>query len=169
MEKTTKYNDLTNFFLDNWLFSIVILICVIIAFIPSFRDGVLHILKIFRKKRKDFIIQHKDETITFEYKIKSKLFDIVKINAVTHNIGVNAEYLWLKKYYPDYKQKCQSLSRVQIDENQSLHFDIIWIKNSKGESKQIYFDISGFFNDGGNTSSNLHEFAKNKIKELNNN
>ncbi len=170
MGKTTKYSDLTNFFLDNWIFASIILIAVIIAFIPSLRDGVLHILNFFRlvfkKKNKDFIIEHEGEKITFEYKTKSTLFDIVKINATTHHLGVGAEYKWLQKYYPDYDRISQSLSLIEVDENRSLHFDTILLKNDEGVEKNIYFDISEFFNDGGHTSSNLDEFARKKVKEL---
>ncbi len=170
MEGTTKYDQLVNLFLDNWVVSVIILIAVIVAFIPSLRDGVFHILKlfqlIFKRRIKDFVIEHQGETITFEYKTKSSLFDIVKINATTHHLGVSAEYLWVNRYYPNSKTISQSLSKIEVDENHSLHFDTILLENEEGQEKRIYFDISDFFNDGGTTSSNLDEFARTRIKEL---
>lgn len=144
----------------------------VIAFIPSFRDGIVHIYNflklLFNRKAKDFTIEYEGEKITFEQKTKSLLFDIVKVNATTHHLGVSAEYRWIKKYYPEYNSVSQSLSLIKVSNNQSLYFDTVLIRNNNGIEKSIYFDISEFFNDAGSTSSNLDEFARSKIKELHN-
>lgn len=38
--KSTIYESITHFFLDNWLIAPIILVIVIIAFLPRLRDGV---------------------------------------------------------------------------------------------------------------------------------
>ena len=59
----------------------------------------------------------------------------------------------------------QMLRDITLDGNKSIPFDIIYI--SKGNKhKEIYFDISDFFNESGCTSSDINEFAEGKIKEI---
>ncbi len=62
------------------------------------------------------------------------------INETTETKGVNAEYAWLKKNYPGYKTKSQSL--VTQDKKP---FDIITIVTQGGDELKVYFDISNFF------------------------
>jgi len=170
MPDTTKYDKIVVFLLDNWIVSIIVVIAVVIASIPSLRDGIVQISKfmktIFSNKTKDYVIKYDCETITFEYKTKSTLFDIVKINAITHGLGVRAEYQWVRKYYPNYTTTSQGLSKIKVNENLSLHFDTLTIINDRGQQKNIYFDISEFFNDAGHTSADMDKFARAKIKEL---
>ena len=170
MEDTTKYERLTDFFLDNWIIASIILLFVAIAFIPSLRDGTLEVLnltkKLFRLEQKNFIIKHKGERIILEYKTKSIHFDIIKIHATTHILGVNAEYKWKNKYYPKYKMKSQELTKIEVNENESLYYDVLLIENENGLKKRLYFDISSFYNDGGHTSLSIDKFAREKIKEL---
>ncbi len=64
----------------------------------------------------------------------------VIINETTETKGVNAEYAWLKKNYPGYKTKSQSL--VSYDKKP---FDIITIGTQAGDELKVYFDISNFF------------------------
>ena len=54
--------------------------------------------------------------------------------------GVDAEYLWLKKNYPGYKLKQQSLNF-----HNKKPYDILSIETKEGEEKEIYFDISNFY------------------------
>ena len=167
METTTKYDTIINFFLDNWIIAIIVVIAVVIGFIPSLRDGmkqICDIIKVFFQK-KEFVVEYKDEKITFEIMLQSQYFDVVKIFAVTHVLGVHAEREWIKKYYPDYSWSSQSLSKVKIKEGVFKCFDIIDISNGHNK-KQIYFDISAFFNDAGCTSTNVNRFARDKIEEL---
>ncbi len=170
MEDITKYDKIIDFLLNHWLIAVIVLVAIVIAFIPSFRDGIIQISKFikctFSKKRKNYVIEYQGETITFEYKTRSTLFDIVKINAITHLLGLNAEYKWIKKYYPNYRTRSQSLFTIDVNENQSLYFDKLTLENDKEHKKVIYFDISAFYNEGGHTSSDMDKFARAKIKEL---
>ncbi len=166
MQDTTKYDKLVNLFLDNWIIAVIVLLLVVVAFIPNLKDGLKElylIRKIFKRK---FVIIKNGEKITFELKTQSAFFDIVKINAVTHHLGVSAEYQWIEKYYRDYKTRSQSLSKFSVDNQTSLYFDTHNIFDDKGNKKVIYFDISSFYNDGGHTSSNLDKFAREKIKQI---
>ena len=168
-----KYETIVNFLLDYWIIAIAVLIFILIGFIPSLRDGFLHLInlirKIFKNGRKDFKINFKGEEIVFEYKTRSALFDIVKINATTHLLGVSSEYIWINKYYPGYHMVMQSLSKIKVDDNRNLYFDTLKLENEKGNLKYIYFDISSFFNDSGCTTTDMNSFAISKIKELNKN
>ncbi|WP_346986577.1 hypothetical protein [Chryseobacterium sp. POE27] len=163
MKEATIYETITNFLLDNWLISILVIIIICISAIPPLRDGILQIKKWLFKK-KEFIVKRKDEIITFEYIKNTKHFDIVKVNASTHELGVNAEYRWIDKYYPKHRIIFQALETIETNDKK-LFYDVITIEvNNK--TKSIYFDINDFFNENGSTSVNLNEFVISKIKEL---
>jgi len=149
MKEVTIYETITNFLLDNWLISILVIIIICISAIPPLRDGILQI-KDWLFKKKEFIVKGKDEIITFEYIKNTKHFDIVKVNASTHELGVNAEYHWIDKYYPKHRIIFQALETIDTND----------------KTKSIYFDINDFFNENGSTLVNLNEFAISKIKEL---
>lgn len=104
METTTKYDTIINFFLDNWIIATIVVAAVVIGFIPSLRDGIKQIYDLIKEafKKEEFVIKYKDETITFEIMLRSQHFDIVKIHAITHVLGVHSEREWINKYYPDY-------------------------------------------------------------------
>ena len=165
--EATKYDTIINFLLDNWIIATIVIIAVVIGFIPSLRDGIKQIYDFIKGlfKKREFVINYKDETITFEIMLRSQHFDIVKIHAITHALGVHSEREWINKYYPDYSWGMQMLRDITLDRNKSIPFDIIYI--SKGNKhKEIYFDISDFFNESGCTSSDINEFAEGKIKEI---
>lgn len=167
METTTKYDTIINFFLDNWIIATIVVAAVVIGFIPSLRDGIKQIYDLIKEafKKEEFVIKYKDETITFEIMLRSQHFDIVKIHAITHVLGVHSEREWINKYYPDYSWGMQKLRNITLDGNKSIPFDIICI--SKGNNhKEIYFDLSDFFNESGFTSSDINKFAEGKIKEI---
>ena len=167
METTTKYDTIINFFLDNWIIATIVVAAIIIGFIPSLRDGIKQIYDLIKEafKKEEFVIKYKDETITFEIMLRSQHFDIVKIHAITHALGVHSEREWINKYYPDYSWGMQKLRNITLDGNKSIPFDIICI--SKGNNhKEIYFDLSDFFNESGCTSSDINKFAEGKIKEI---
>ena len=172
METTTKYDTIINFFLDNWIIATIVVAAIIIGFIPSLRDGIKQIYDLIKEafkkeafKKEEFVIKYKDETITFEIMLRSQHFDIVKIQAITHVLGVHSEREWINKYYPDYSWGMQKLRNITLDGNKSIPFDIICI--SKGNNhKEIYFDLSDFFNESGCTSSDINKFAEGKIKEI---
>jgi hypothetical protein len=166
MSDSTKYDNLVNFFLNNWLIAILVALAVIIGFIPNLRDGILELIKWLKiKKNEEFKIMTEGETIIFQIKTSSKLFDIVKVNAITHNISVNAEYRWIKKYYPKYKVILQGLEKIPID-NDQFYYDVVTISNNEGKEKIIYFDITSFFNENGSTSYDRNKFIQSKIIEL---
>ena len=145
METTTKYDTIINFFLDNWIIATIVVAAVVIGFIPSLRDGIKQIYDLIKEafKKEEFVIKYKDETITFEIMLRSQHFDIVKIHAITHVLGVHSEREWINKYYPDYSWGMQKLRNITLDGNKSIPFDIICI--SKGNNhKEIYFDLSDF-------------------------
>jgi predicted Zn-dependent protease len=54
--------------------------------------------------------------------------------------GINAEYEYLRKNYPEYKFMSQSL----IFHNDKP-YDVLTIITSDGIEKDVYFDISNFF------------------------
>lgn len=167
METTTKYDTIINFFLDNWIIATIVVAAVVIGFIPSLRDGIKQIYDLIKEafKKEEFVIKYKDETITFEIMLRSQHFDIVKIHAITHVLGVHSEREWINKYYPDYSWGMQKLRNITLDGNKSIPFDIICI--SKGNNhKEIYFDLSDFFNESGCISSDINKFAEGKIKEI---
>ena len=127
METTTKYDTIINFFLDNWIIATIVVAAIIIGFIPSLRDGIKQIYDLIKEafKKEEFVIKYKDETITFEIMLRSQHFDIVKIHAITHVLGVHSEREWINKYYPDYSWGMQKLRNITLDGNKSIPFDII--------------------------------------------
>jgi len=54
--------------------------------------------------------------------------------------GVKAEYTLVKRYYPGYKLKQQSMNF-----HKERKYDILDIITSDGLEKSIYFDISNFY------------------------
>ncbi len=64
----------------------------------------------------------------------------VVIQEKSEMTGVDAEYAWLRKYYPGYKFNGQSLNS-----HEKKSYDIISIVTADGEKKDVYFDISNFF------------------------
>lgn len=62
------------------------------------------------------------------------------INDRNETSGVAAEYAWLRKNYPGYRSKGQSLNF-----NNKKPYDLITIQTAEGVEKVIYFDISKFF------------------------
>ena len=98
--EATKYDTIINFLLDNWIIATIVIIAVVIGFIPSLRDGIKQIYDFIKGlfKKREFVINYKDETITFEIMLRSQHFDIVKIHAITHALGVHSEREWINKY-----------------------------------------------------------------------
>jgi hypothetical protein len=172
MEKTTKYDFMIDFLFDNWIISTLALLAVIIGFIPSLRDGLIQISNWIYKKEKtlveEFKVELQGEIITFDYLKKSSLFDIVKVNASTHQLGVTAEYLWLEKHYPDHKNRIQYLRDIKKEDGKPIFYDVLQIEID-GKEKSIYFDISDFFNEHGSTLLDLDEFAISKIRDIHKN
>lgn len=62
------------------------------------------------------------------------------INEKSESKGVDAEYAWLRKNFPGYRSKGQSLTY-----NNKKPFDVIHIVTGDGKDTDVYFDISNFF------------------------
>ena len=103
MEQIITYDKIVQWALNNPIISIIVVICTILIAIPQVRDGIVLIIRLFWSKnnQKEFVIEYADEIITFEEKLISQNFDIIKINATTHVLGVRAEREWLNKYLWD--------------------------------------------------------------------
>ena len=64
----------------------------------------------------------------------------IVINEKTETKGIDAEYAWIKKNYPGYKMRSQSLSHKG-----KKSYDIIHIETSDNKLVDLYFDITKFF------------------------
>lgn len=161
----TKYDHMINQLLDYWIVAIIVLVAVVLIAIPQVRDGVKTLLSLFNGK-KEFVSEYADEKITFDVKLRSQDFDVVKIHATTHKLGVHAEREWLNKNYPGYTNNMQSLSHIKTNEGKEVTFDILSIQKGN-KKKDIYFDITDFFN-GAHVSftGNVHEYAEQKIRDI---
>lgn len=113
-----------------------------------------------------------EETATFTEKLISFDFDVVKINAHTHIVGVAAEYAWIDHKYPNSDVIMQRLVTLQLvtgtgnNKPEQVRFDVIQLRFSNGRNKEIYFDVSNFFNDVGSSFISADEFIAQKISEL---
>lgn len=167
MEQTTTYDKIVQWALNNPIISIIVIICTILIAIPQVREGVVFIIRMLlhRNNQKEFVVEYADEIITFEEKLISQNFDIIKINATTHVLGVRAEREWLNKKYPGYENNMQMLTHIETKQGRRT-FDILPI--SKGNiKKDIYFDITDFF-DGASVPyhKNTGEYAVAKINQI---
>ena len=64
----------------------------------------------------------------------------IVIHEKNERTGIDAEYEWLRKNYPGYKMKSQSLLNEK-----GKYYDRLDFTTANGESKSIYFDITGFY------------------------
>ncbi len=104
----------------------------------------------------EFSIKVGEETIKFSELVRSLEYDIIKVNAHTHMLGVMAEHRWIHHMYPGCEMKTQALStldRIQgvegVKIDRPVHFDVLTIELVDGRTKKVYFDISSFFGGGG--------------------
>ena len=167
MEQIITYDKIVQWALNNPIIYIIVVICTILIAIPQVRDGIVLIIRLFwpKNNQKEFVIEYADEIITFEEKLISQNFDIIKINATTHMLGVRAEREWLNKKYPGYENNMQMLTHIETKQGRRT-FDILPI--SKGNiKKDIYFDITDFF-DGASVPyhKNTGEYAVAKINQI---
>lgn len=161
--ESTIYDEFVNWLLNIPLIAIIVVAVVVLMAIPQIRDGIITLLSFTREK--EFVYEYKNERITFEEKLISRDFDIVKINATTHWLGVVAEKEWLKHKYPGYKNCMQVLNHVQTNKGLKT-FDILPIEKGNMK-KKIYFDITSFYK-GASVSvfKNISDYAEEKIKDL---
>ena len=166
----TKYDIIVNFFLDNWFFAVLILLSVLVMAIPQLKDGVISLYKMAKsilcvhKTEEIFEIKYGEETVTLHRWLVSKQFDVVKIDAVSHDLGIHSEYEWIKKYYPMYDSPMQSLRFVVTDQGEKV-FDVIHI-TSEHRNKDIYFDITDFYYGPILNLGDKNKYIEQKINEL---
>lgn len=166
----TKYDLLVGFFLNNWGLSVVVLICVALMAIPQVRDGfkmVREFLQYAFKRwiKQDIYIYQKDgEKVVMTRVLRSKELDVVRIDTTSHDLGIQSEYAWLKEFYPKYEHRMQCISTIQTEQGEKV-FDSFPISNRES-SKEIYFDISSFFEKPLTFIMNENEYISHRIKML---
>ncbi len=162
----TLYDKIVQWALNYPIISILVFISGIIITVPQLREGILCIYRLFNaKKNKEFVIEYADETITFEEKIISQNFDVVKINSTTHKLGMQAETEWLEHKYPGYTSCMQVLNHIKTKQGIKT-FDVIFIEKGMIQ-KDVYFDITDFYK-GASVPifKDISEYAEEKIKDL---
>lgn len=165
--KDTFYDEIVNWFLDIPIIAYIIVFCVVLMAVPQIRDGVVCLFRLLWPKRDDtkLIIEYADETIVVEEQKRSQYFDVVKIHAVTHFLGVLAEREWLNKRYPGYENCMQKLKHIKTNQGVKT-YDVlpIHVGNIK---KDVYFDITDFFHGASVTiSKDVNKHAEEVIKKM---
>jgi hypothetical protein len=113
-----------------------------------------------------------EEFVTLTQLLRSMSFDVVKIDAHTHVIGVAAEYEWVRRNYPNSKIMQQALTSLALlnrgkkSGRGDVHFDLLTVKLADGRTKDVYFDISSFFKGASSSFIDKNSFAAQKITEL---
>ena len=166
----TKYNIIVDFLLNNWFVAAVVLICVILMAIPSVRDGIKALYEllqdIIRRWIKKDIYKYKKngETVILTRILKSKELDVVRIDTTSHDLEIQSEYAWMKAYYPQFKHPMQYLSMISTEQGEKVfdHFPI----TKKNISKEIYFDISSFFEEPLEILMDEDEYISHQIKKI---
>ena len=98
--------------------------------------------------------------------------DVVKVNAHTHMVGIAAEHAWINFKYPNSVMMEQSLTTLELltgkDDYKSgqVHFDIMKIRLADGREKEIYFDISSFFDGVVSSQLDKREFMAQKLLKI---
>ncbi|MDQ7815874.1 MAG: hypothetical protein RDU14_02530 [Melioribacteraceae bacterium] len=119
----------------------------------------------------EIVLQYKEEKITFKELVRSVDYDVVKVNAHTHMLGVKAEQEWIRRRYPKSNFKSQILTTLDALEKKNsfaknaIHFDVIEIEVGDGRIKKIYFDISDFFT-GKGTMMDPSSVVAEKLRSL---
>lgn len=162
----TRYDKIVNYLLDYWFVAAFVIVAIVIMALPQVKDGLKMVSSFFKALKNRFTHDYMGETITYEIKLKSHDFDVVKIHATTHRLGIHAEYEWLGRNYPGYQKNMQFLEHIITDNGETITFDIITIHNET-ELKEIYFDITDFYN-GAHVefTGNIHKYAESKIRDL---
>lgn len=143
--------------------------------IQSKLDSLISSFDKFSKKIKTpFTHEENGITVTYEELLRSEKFDIIKINAHDHFLGVSSEYAWLSHHYPGFELRRQLLTTLELMRGKSdsyhpdqIHFDKMSITLSNGKKKIVLFDISSFALSGlASSSMNPNEFLAKKLSEI---
>ncbi|WP_437287502.1 phosphorylase family protein [Sorangium sp. So ce406] len=117
-----------------------------------------------------FEFRVREETATYTEMMRSLMLDVVKVHAHTHPVGVAAEHAWIRHNYPDSTMVTQTLvsRELTVDNNakKRIFFDAIRIRLSGGREKDVWFDISSFFDGRSSSYENPGKFIAGKISKL---
>ena len=116
------------------------------------------------KKKDVFIYKKNGETVILTRILNSKQLDVIKVDTTSHDLGIQSEYVWLKKYYPKFKHPMQYLSMLETEQGEKV-FDMFPI-TKEGTSKEIYFDISSFYKEPIEILMNENDRTTYKIQKL---
>lgn len=132
----TKYERLVNWFQDNPISAVLLLLLVIVMAIPQVRDGALCIWRLSYRKKKEssdepFVFKVREEAVTFDELVRSTSLDIVRVNAHTHVVGIMAEHAWIRKRYPGAEFRQQELRALRLDTGDRKAFDVITFQRGR--------------------------------------
>ena len=74
----------------------------------------------------------------------SKKESIVILGAKNETEGVNAEYVWLEQKYGEENVEWEMINQGLIDE-ENKQIDLLKVKLRNDEVKEVWFDISDFY------------------------
>ncbi|MEK6805578.1 MAG: hypothetical protein AABY95_02885 [Pseudomonadota bacterium] len=176
-----KYDQVVGWITGNWVGALALLILAALAALPQVRDGTLLLWSWARRAlardnagldESPIVIDTGDERVTFTELLRSADYDVVKVHAHNHILGVGAEYKWIKRRYPKSERREQRLTTLDILSGKGkykanqVHFDVVTIALPDGREKKIYFDISSFFGGGISTVLNPEGVLARKLAEL---
>ena len=166
----TKYDIIVNFFLNNWYFAVAVLVCVMLIAIPQIREGIKMLYDILRsafknlKKKDVFTYKNNGEVVILTRILNSRQLDVIKVDTTSHDLGIQSEYAWLKKFYPKFEHPMQCLGTLDTEQGEKV-FDMFPI--IKGDvHKKIYFDITIFYHEPIEVLLSEDERTKYKIQKL---
>lgn len=163
----TKYDVILNFFKDNWCIAVLLILCGILMAIPQVREGLLLIREWCKKnlqKSDTYKIKFKTEKVIVQRIFGSEHVDIIKIDAIEHIYGIQSEYQWKKKYYPEYDCPMQSLRFFQTEQGEKV-FDVLHLTKER-KKKDLYFDITSFYYGPIGEYGDKDKYVVQKINEL---
>lgn len=163
----TKYDIIINILEDNWCIAVLLLLCGIVTAIPQLREGVVLLwhwgTKIFQKSD-TYKIKFKTEKVIAQRIFSSEHVDIIKLEAISHVYGIQSEYEWKKKYYPEYDCPMQSLHFFQTEQGEKV-FDVLHL-TKECKKKDLYFDITSFYYGPIGDFGDNDKYVAQKINEL---
>lgn len=167
----TKYDIIVNFFLNNWYFAVIVFVCVVLITIPQVRDGIKVLcgwIKGVRKKCSGkydvYIYKSNGEKVIMTRILKSEQLDVIVVDTISHDLGVESEHTWLKKYYLNCDCPMQYIVYIQTEQGNKI-FDVFPISGEK-MNKDIYFDITNFYHEPIECLMDKNEYNIYKIKRL---
>jgi hypothetical protein len=174
-----KYDQVIEWLCNHWITAVILLLGIVLISVPQLRDGVVivwsWISALYRKGKRpdiDIVLKLDEETVTFTELLRSIQYDVIKVHAHTHVLGVAAEYEWIRQRYPKSETVQQALTTLDLItgkkkyKTDQIHFDVIIVKLSDGRKKEIYFDISDFFDGSGSSQFAPKTFIAKKIAHL---